>query len=50
MGEILVFDILQYCKLLNFDRQNESSFKLLTLKLEADWGANDRQGKTMDPI
>lgn len=28
MREILVLDILQYCKLLNFVKQNEFSFKL----------------------
>lgn len=39
MREILVFDILQYCKLLTFVKQNEISFKLLMLKLKTDWGA-----------
>lgn len=34
-----MFDILQYCKLLNFVQQNEFSFKLFMLKLKTDWGA-----------
>lgn len=37
MREILVFDILQYCKLLDFVKQNKFSFKLLMLKLKTDW-------------
>lgn len=39
-----MFDILQYCKLLNCDRQNEFPFKQLMLKLEAEWGARGRGG------
>lgn len=42
MREILVFDILQYCKLLDFIKQNKFSFKLLMLKLKTDWGAAEQ--------
>lgn len=42
MRENLVFDILQYCKLLNFVKQNEFLFKLLMLKLQMDWGAAEQ--------